>query len=472
MIASAPVLVVGGGVPGMVYALYLANTGKRKVILVEQQSKLGGLFSSVKTPFGPVDQGIHILYETGERQIDALIRKTLPEAEWHTLTGVRKDIAGNYFRGVLNTGSIFPDIRLLPSDLVSRLLGSFMQSLPNAVPGFSDSASLLDYFGRRFGKPIANEVFVPIAQKVWQRAPEYVSAWAARMVYMTRIVMSDKAVAETLKKSPIVDQLVAWPDQLSLPANRLSNSLIGLYPKRFGMSTFLDSLENALVAASVRILKNCSVVSLDKQDGDRAIQSVRLQTSDGTLAIEPSAIVWTSPPPSLAKLLDIRLPSPPDTPLATRTVLLYLREPPVMGPLYYFYCYDSEFRTFRVSSPAAYCPSAETANGYPLMVELHYAPGSAPDEKAALNTAINEVSRMKIVNHDADVSAHWVAPGVGAFPVPTLANMSAIEDSFKQINAHAPANLHVVCPDISRGSFYLADALRAGFSVVDALARV
>src|SRR5438874_11095113 len=105
-------LVVGGGISGMLQALLLANA-KRKVTLIERARDLGGLFKSMHTPFGPLDHGIHILYETGIEEIDRLIRELLSPDDWISLDVQRKDIAGNYFRGCLNLESIFADIRAL-----------------------------------------------------------------------------------------------------------------------------------------------------------------------------------------------------------------------------------------------------------------------------------------------------------------------------------------------------------------------
>jgi hypothetical protein len=221
------------------------------------------------------------------------------------------------------------------------------------------------------------------------------------------------------------------------------------------------------VDAGVKVRTGCQLATLEI-DADRVTRA-RLGTANCAESVAVSAIVWTTSLPPLAKLLGARAIPLSDAPLATRVVHLRLRAPPSMGELYYFYCYDDGYATFRVSNPAAYCPSAATPAGHPLTVELHYPPGQAANDEAALRTATTETIRMGIVPAETDVRQAFVAPGSGAFPVPSLRNVASMANAHREITSAAPGNLHVVSPDPATGSFYLGDALRAGFPVVAAL---
>ena len=62
------IIVVGGGILGIFCALYLRKN--KNVTIIEQNSKIGGLFNSIKSKSGIFyDHGCHFARETGIKKL-------------------------------------------------------------------------------------------------------------------------------------------------------------------------------------------------------------------------------------------------------------------------------------------------------------------------------------------------------------------------------------------------------------------
>ena len=101
------IIILGGGIPGIFSALYIAKKNPQyNVHLVESSEEIGGLYNSFKDKeAGIFDKGMHIIYETCIKEVDEIIRNCLPKNEWLFLEGNSKDIAGVYHNNVLEKNS-------------------------------------------------------------------------------------------------------------------------------------------------------------------------------------------------------------------------------------------------------------------------------------------------------------------------------------------------------------------------------
>jgi phytoene dehydrogenase-like protein len=78
-------IVVGGGVCGLMAALLLKQSFK-KVTIIEQSERVGGLFRSIKDELGAYyDMGSHIPNATGIEALDTLLFGELENRDyyWH-----------------------------------------------------------------------------------------------------------------------------------------------------------------------------------------------------------------------------------------------------------------------------------------------------------------------------------------------------------------------------------------------------
>lgn len=463
-----PIVVVGAGPVGLMNALYLARVRKLPVIVVEQQSTVGGLYSSVDTPWGLVDQGAHIPQETGVSAIDDLFFDVLPRNEWQILEGTRKDIAGNIFAGRIDFGSLYPDLRRLPQENFLQCAAELFANLSTSYPGFEEAENLRDYFEARFGRFCTETVLEPIVQKIWQQPLERMSPWAAKLVHLARVVTHNADVALTLKMSPALDAVIGFPDQLSVPAEVFSNRRRAMYPKRFGLSGVVAGFIRELECEGVRLLTSSDVHGVDINADIISAIHIKDLKSNIIERKEISAVVWTSPIPSLMKLLNLEALPIPDAPLPHRVVHLFLNKPPETGALYWLWSYDPGDCLIRVSIPPAYCSDAARDGVYPLCAEIHV-PDAGIDDNATIGLAESQLRMRALIAPDTQVLGGTVISGGRAFFVPTIANCQAMHSQRHAIEMIRPDNLLIATQDLNAGIFYMPDILCAGISQLDTL---
>lgn len=463
--ARDPIVVVGSGPSGLIQALHLARNRGRRVVIVEQQARNGGMFGSVRTPWGLVDQGVHILQETGIAELDQLLFEAIPESQWHIYEGSRKDIAGNFFLGRLDQGSLYPDLRRLDATAHARIVEELTACAAKGAIPMSSARHLGEYFESRFG-PLATElVFRPIASKLWNCPLEELSPWAAKVVHLSRVVTHGNEDSLRLKSSPTLDRVLGFPDQLAFPKHLQGSRRRALYPKKFGMTHVVDGLCAALDRHDVERLNGARIEKLEVVNG--RVNAIGLTSNDGPRRIPASAVLWTSPPQPLLAILGIRAAEAADAPIPHRIIHLFFDAPPSTGALYWLWSYDPGNSIVRVSNPAAYCPDAGASRVYPVCVEMH-SPASASDE-AAITRADEELRSTGLVGPGVKRVGASVLPGNRGFFVPTLTNCAASSAQRRAVEDLRLLNLSLSSQDVGSGLFYLADMLVSGKRIIDAM---
>jgi protoporphyrinogen oxidase len=454
---SKPVVVVGGGPIGLISALYLARERGKRVIVIEQQPLAGGLYNSIPTPFGLVDQGVHIPQLTGVAQIDNLLIDALPPAQWKRLSGTRKDIAGNFFAGRLNEGSLYPDLRCLPQDDYQACLGDVMARASMTLPGFAEVPHLRAYFEARFGQRVTDQVMEPISRKFWRQPLVRMSPWAAKVVHLSRLVMHSPEATAPLKQSPALDAVIGYPDQLTVPADVFANSRDAYYPRQFGLNHVVDGLLAQLKQQGAEVLTGTELRGLSLAADQ--VQSISIARADKEVEqLVVDALVWTSPLAPLEKLLSLPAQKMMDAPVPHRVVHMALDQAPATGELYWLWDFDESDDLVRVSSPHAYCPAVANGGVFRLCAELHVPDATTTDGEAEA-LAERQLRMRGLIGASTRVMGSAVVPSVRVFPVLTVGNAEAIEAQRHTVEAACPVNLVLASQDLSAGIFYMPDIL-------------
>lgn len=431
-----------------------------EVHLVETSASLGGTYGSISYPGDRIfDYGMHLFYEACDERVDRVVREVLADDEWHFWEGNRKDIAGLFWRGRLQTGSHYVDLRDFPEgkdELVAGLFGALA-----GPPEWQHAADCARYYGSKFGAPLAEHVFRPAQRKVWRAEPEELDPFAVRMVSSDRVVLYDHDLMLDLMKSETLRCRLAVPDQMRLPAEARASRQRALYPRRYGLRHYIDRFSERLRSAGVAIHLGARIRSVAAAHGDGA--TLRAQGADGAeLALELDRVFWSAPLMQLAQLLQVPFDDlGMDLPNHVGYAHFVLDRAPAMGDLYYFYCYDAPYRAFRVTHYAAYCP-ASARDGHAVCVEMQY-PGDAapPGKDEVVEAARSELASMGVVGPEHRVAFADAYVSRLGFPRPTLRNAHGFVRIRERIAERVPRGLTLggVAPDLGR--FFLHDVLSA-----------
>lgn len=468
-------VIVGGGLSGLFSALLISDRYPRlQVHVVEKDAALGGGHGSFFDPEGGCfDHGMHLLFDSMVEEVDRQIRGVMDENDWIVLSGNRKDIAGIYHGGRLHEDSPYIDLRLLPDGIRGECITGLLATIGEPPAPAAQCASSDEFFRRRFGDGITDRVVEPVLQKLWRQSGRNLDAMASRIVLMDRVLLYDAPVMADLMKAERIRSRIGFPKQMELsPAYR--NAQTGYYPRRYGMVRVIEAIEKKLAARGVRIHTQAELRELEVAGG--AVRTLRIAGKDSALELGDIELLhWTIPIFALAPKLGLNPPAARfDPPLPQTHAHFLLKQPPRMGELYSFYCFDPGYASFRITSYAAYCADARRQDGkhagtYPVCVELHFDPGSKPDEAAAARLAAEELARMGIIGGAGDIAFSRAVPAKVGFPMLTHNNTKNLAQLRQLVEERRPRNLLTAGLAPERGIFFLHDVLEQNYLGINGL---
>ncbi len=456
-------VIVGGGLSGLFSALLISEQfPSYQVHVIEREKELGGTYGSIHdSQMGWLDIGMHTIPESGIEDVDRHIRQAMKEEDWNILAGNEKDISGIFHRGVLHEDSPYIDLRDLPEDTLRDCLADFLLQVSEKNISVDQCATAREYFVKRFGRSIADLVIEPVLNKLWNTGGTALSAMASRSVLMDRVRLFDSETMMDIMKSDLMRPRVAFPKQLELPLAYRSK-LRCLYPKQFGMIHLIRSIEKKLSDRGVRFYTGTELAAIKIEEKSvKALEIVK--NNERSVIADVKLLHWSGPILGLAPKLGIDFQlAKLDPPNSQVFVYLGLKQKPKMGSLYYFYCLDPGYRTYRVTNFASYCPGARLPNGtYPVCVELHFAraPDTSETELAAL--AARELEGFGVIEGSGDIAASRVEKLKTGFPILTLNNSRILGDLRNQIEGRGVTNLLLAGQAPERGIFFLNECLKA-----------
>ena len=239
------VVVVGGGLTGLMSALKLRQKyPDGRILIIEKSEQIGGKYGSLKYPGGVrFDNGMHVIYESCNPEVDSLYREVMPESEWNIYENNEKDIAGLFFNGHLQNYSHYVDLRTFSSDARAGFIGSLFENLKDNRE--ANRSSAMDFLRSQFGGEVVETVHRPLLKMMYGVDPECLDVFATKVTALERVILFDPETMLDLMKSGNLRSRLAFPDQLNLPPIR-ENTQKALYPKRFGMETFIEKFRNYL----------------------------------------------------------------------------------------------------------------------------------------------------------------------------------------------------------------------------------
>ena len=152
------IAIIGASIGGLVAAAELKYQGF-EVSIIEKGSTIGGLYSSIDTPFGEQELGMHVLYLTNEhyKHLCDIFGKDV----FDVFKGYKVDIAGTYNFGKLFFNSCYPDIR--DFKLREQIFEEIKLNYKNKIV----PKNAKDILQKKFGEIAENQIFSPILEKLY-----------------------------------------------------------------------------------------------------------------------------------------------------------------------------------------------------------------------------------------------------------------------------------------------------------------
>lgn len=426
------VVVVGSGISGLLAALLLAKSNaNKKVFIIEKNKEIGGLLRRFYygDEFGSFDYGMHNMLETGEKELDDLIFSLLPANEWQLLEGKNRDLAGVFFNNVLQYNTPYIDVRNLSKEETDKCIAEFFEHIkrnPSSNKEQEVKMTAKDVSCMRFGNYVAEKTIIPSVEKVHQRPAEELDYMATLFTPMNRIAMYSEPKINELTKSDILRERLAFCDQRNLPLER-SSGRKAFYPIKYGMYRVIDALANELEKYQVEILTESELTEV-KCEGNR-ITELHISTGENKLRIpDISLMVWTGNLPLLGRTLKVNMSDLGfDKPLKTIVVSILIDKPLNMQDLYYFFCYQKGFHTYRLNNFSAYCKGAPRNGNYPISIELLMNNDDIVNSKLTFEEiALDELRRFNVLQEGTKIVFAKAEPLESGFPLPSSKNVFAL----------------------------------------------
>jgi protoporphyrinogen oxidase len=459
-------VIIGGGLAGLVAACLLARKGvSAPIVVVESANEPGGLLRSFDGgAFGRFDHGMHTFTSANVPDLDDFILGLMPRDDWVVMAGKHRDISGVYFRGKLQRACHYPDLRSLPEPVRSDCIADFCLNLGRVEQPCETFAGFVE---QRFGRQVGEHVFTPIADKVYGMSTSELDPVAANIFPLDRIALYDEQGFSDLMSSAHIRSRVAYPEQRNLDSNYASPRY-SLYPKEFGAFRLIDALVKRLNDGGGKLMTDTKLEKITTSGG--RIEALALRRGEETLNLRsPRQVIWTVGYPMLARMLGFEAAVKPFESRRKPAVVSVLLDKPVdLGDLYYFWNWDPDFKSYRITNYCGYCPTAARAGGYPVGFEFLLAANDTTDSASLGDLAVRELKAMGLYPIGAKLlfSIGGVLP-VG-FPTFSLENRRRLERYQEEFTALGISNLAVTGIQAEWGIIFQPEVLAHTYRTVHA----
>ncbi len=461
-------IIVGGGFPSLVLAQLASKFfgPLSRIAIIEAGDAVGGMFSSWTNSDGEIfDHGIHILYETGQTEIDNCIHTIIESGSWNKLKENRKDISGILYQGKLQKDTPYPDLRTRSNSDRERYIASITRRLC-ALGDIENPADTILVSARakaidKFGQVLADEVIGPILKNIYGYSANELDGSAFEYFALDRVALFDENLALDLMRSEFFRSRIAFPNQLGLPQIR-KNSRAGFYPEKLGMQAAVNNAVNILLERQVSIKRNSKVTKC-RFSGDRnSTVSIVATSNNGQQKTYTSSIgvLWNAGVFSLAKAMDVSVATSLfDVSPQKYLVHLVLTKEPLFDPLYYFYNFDNTSDIFRVTNYSGYCPSS-TADGK-FRISIEYWPKSKTLLEEVGKHVLSDLRTLNLIDIKTIASINVCSISGINIPTPTTKNLELTRTMIQNLRNTCGSRIYF--PGLENGKipFFSADSLIA-----------
>ena len=344
------VVILGAGVTGLSAAYRLSKNPDFEVHVFEKETEVGGLCRSFKEGEFILDYGPHKFYTLIDGVLDEMC-KIMGDDFLTREKSQNLFLKGKYFDFPLKITEM---LTKFPPHKSAEILASFGVSAAKSLKDKSEPKSYEDFIIQKFGKSLYNQIFEPMANKMFGN-PRQLDPQLARVRISSPGLVS---VIKQLLSRKNIDKTISAPTFH--------------YPK-YGFGMIPQKLRERSEANGVRF--HCGVKVKELKMNQGTISGVSFEDKNGNLDnLSCDEVVYTIPMQAIADLI----PSlSADIKQACRfvsfrhTIVYYylLKSKPVLPAMWVFYP-ESRFRFGRLSEMTKFSPYTAPAGHTALMVDF------------------------------------------------------------------------------------------------------
>ena len=430
------IIVVGAGINGLMLATLLAKTG-HAVKILESTNQIGGQFLGIRSKGMRYDHGLYIPQLTGHKNVDEIyLKQDVVTRSLHF-----KDIAGNIFKEILNTNSLFLDLRN-HKEINSKIFCEITKNIVNQYKG----NSLNNYFKSRFGETAYKNFFHDLIQNTLFTNQKDFDKAILKVFHLSRLVLFDEKISENLKSFSFFDSMIGFPNQMKIPNHFLSDKTPSVYPKSYGLYNLIDGIKEDLDKLNVEIILGIKIKKIKFGKNSHIIfenkQEYKLQFDD---------LLWCGNTYAIDKLLGINLSIAKklEMPIKQSVSFIQTSEKPKVKNIYWLWDYDKN-PIMRLSFPHNYT-KLPFKNKYLIVAEHSFNTNCDYIRKYLYDRKIiPNGSYLQIDNPNNSVRYYYNFSKV---------NVRLDREFLKLFEHIKPKNFHLCSTKVSKGVFYLHDLL-------------
>ncbi len=470
-------IIVGGGYSGLLAARTLLADSRfsGEIYLLEHSHTWGGLLGSTEHKEGGIfDHGFHVLQDTEISFLNKIMRSVLPDSAWLVKRGTEQEIRGLFAQGALQSSSPYCDLRSFTSTVQAAARADFyhnisQQSRKEFVGKLAVPPSAYAYLQQRFGEYIAKNILQAPLSKLFGKEASALHPYCCRLLPLDRIGLFSNAEITSL---PLAYQAyVLATSETGLPPAHLAATRDRYYPHRYGMKFMIEAMLGQFPSQRVKLLSNTRVTQIH-QHPSRGVDAIELaQPGHKTMLTNVDLLIWTGGIAPLARLLKVEAAQQFELEQGPRTTIVNLLfdRPDTLQGLCYAYCYEEDFTSFRLCSPANLCPDAVRRGLYPFTVETIQGVSAAqPTSPAALiKQVVAEAKQLGALHPSSQLRWAEVLPLGTGYPLPSLENIEAICQLRREVEALELSNLLMVGAMARDNLFFQNDVFTHCYQQVD-----
>ena len=338
-------LVIGGGFRGIIAAYLLASKGEN-VVLIERSHHLGGVLYSSEWKGFYLDKGCH-LFDNSDDKTTSLLMDIL-QGEY-----VPVEVSyASVFNSIKTDGIAIPNLASYGEQSARDILFELLVTSTKPETACQNFQEKLDAI---FGA-IAGRYLAIATEKMYRISAIDLAPESMALSPFNRIKFLDDDIANVLKESPTLDNIVAASSQSDHMKfyRGLKHSFRTFYPKEYGMRGFCEKAKQILSNLGVSIIMGDEIERLDVRNNQISVMLANGEEISG------DRLVWTAGIEAFAKLQGYKEKISPHIHHVPMLLYYFAIEKKMEGEYTYLHNFDQENLFFRASLPGRYgshnCP--------------------------------------------------------------------------------------------------------------------